>query len=1045
MSVLLNTIEAFPRGRTTSELLSLLDVTFDRSRRDSVHRELAELQANGRILLGRDDRWRAVRQIASQEPKATASAHKGTATGSSELLVASGASFGITQLSSGLQEKDEEPGTAPDPRALLRYYRSALQTDPRGALTQTPDRHGVAFQMLAGQGTLFPAESEAALVRVRTDDLPDAMREAFARLDGEENGVALGWPLAVGRQHGVPALLPVGLLAATWVRDGGAIAFRIEADDVIVNPDWVRAYARLSGWSRPALEELFRGPGGTGLPGTEFLARLREAAARHVNGSIDGRGFAATLNPAEEGLHEALAVFLPTGSSFTAGAVRDLDAIAAWSEERLARTALAPLIGLRHQAEIVPRPPINTGPLNLEQIEATARAMSAPLSVVTGPPGTGKSQVIVAMAATALWDGQRVLVASKNHQALDAVEERLTAIARDARFSVRTLDPAREIDQGMATVLDDLVSLPGGGRSDPEPHVSAELDRLARGRAAALERIAKRRALRLAIAEDIERLDARRLASLPERAETDQARLGFWRRLLQSLRLSRRLPEAQNNDAPVSTGTLRRHIAEARDRLRALDPDDDPVALTQEIEPLALRLIGQKIAAAATPSEDRRLALSNARDDLALHGEAAITREVAEAVLSHRPLWLASVLGTPKRVPLEEGLFDLVIFDEASQCDIASALPLLARARRAVIVGDDRQLAFIPQIGVAQDRNLMAAQRLPTTGMGRYAQGRKSLFDLARSTPGVPAVMLRDQYRSATDIVAYINHDFYGGRLRVAADQESLRVPTKARPGLAWTDAPAASGGGRRGNVNDAEVRAIVVHLEDLLLQQGYDGSVGIVTPFRPQALALGEAVAARLPADRREAADLRIGTVDSFQGQERDLILFSPVVHARAAPSAVAFLQKDWRRLNVAISRARAVAHVFGDLAYARSGAVRRLQSLAAQATEPRRPALEGVFDSVWERRLYEAMRARELEPHPQYEIAGRRLDFALFRGDVSLDVEVDGRQWHQDADGNRKLDDHWRDHQLRSLGWRVRRFWVDELHNDLEGCLDRIERDVA
>ena len=67
-------------------------------------------------------------------------------------------------------------------------------------------------------------------------------------------------------------------------------------------------------------------------------------------------------------------------------------------------------IGLPHQTEIVSCPPINIGPLNLEQIEAAARAMSEPLSVVTGPPGTGKSQVIVSIAATALWNGQRVLI-----------------------------------------------------------------------------------------------------------------------------------------------------------------------------------------------------------------------------------------------------------------------------------------------------------------------------------------------------------------------------------------------------------------------------------------------------------------------------------------------------------------------------------------------------------------------------------------------------------------------------------------------------------
>lgn len=84
--------------------------------------------------------------------------------------------------------------------------------------------------------------------------------------------------------------------------------------------------------------------------------------------------------------------------------------------------------------------------------------MDHPLTVVTGPPGTGKSQAIVAMAASALQAGQTVLVASKNHQALDAVEERLTAIATDVKFLVRTLDPAKEVDASMKDVLSEIVN-----------------------------------------------------------------------------------------------------------------------------------------------------------------------------------------------------------------------------------------------------------------------------------------------------------------------------------------------------------------------------------------------------------------------------------------------------------------------------------------------------------------------------------------------------------------------------------------------------------
>lgn len=221
---------------------------------------------------------------------------------------------------------------------------------------------------------------------------------------------------------------------------------------------------------------------------------------------------------------------------------------------------------------------------------------------------------------------------------------------------------------------------------------------------------------------------------------------------------------------------------------------------------------------------------------------------------------------------------------------------------------------------------------------------------------------------------------------------------------------------------------------------------MGVITPFRPQAVELDEAVRASLSAEALEKAEFRAGTVDSFQGQERDLILFSPCLGPASSASALQFVQRDWRRLNVAISRARAVAHVFGDLNFARSGKVTSLARLATWSTEPKPKVSEGLFDSDWERRVYEALKARGLDPVPQYEIAGRRLDFALFGASgVKLDLEVDGRRWHLDIDGNRKSSDLWRDHQLKSLGWRVRRFWVDELSRDMEGCLDLVERDLA
>lgn len=135
----------------------------------------------------------------------------------------------------------------------------------------------------------------------------------------------------------------------------------------------------------------------------------------------------------------------------------------------------------------------------------------------------------------------------------------------------------------------------------------------------------------------------------------------------------------------------------------------------------------------------------------------------------------------------------------------------------------------------------------------------------------------------------------------------------------------------------------------------------------------------------------------------------------------------------------------VIGDLSYARKCGIRHIEFLAKCATTPWSPHRPQQFDSDWERRLDTAMRSRGLDPIPQYPVGTRYLDFALDPDGVKLDIEVDGRQWHTDASGGRKVSDRLRDAELRSRGWRVLRLWVHELEADMEGCLDRIELEIA
>ncbi len=1051
MSVVLRTIQAFPRGRTTEELHALLGTTFRHEERVALLAELEALSARGSVKLQRNGRWVPI------EPPATSSQAKAPGPGAGlqaqdvEKIVAAPFRRAVVPAPA-LPESNEAEVEKIDPKSLLRYWRSALRADPRGTITEAFDRHGTVWHLISGQGNLAPDEASVIRLTIELDALAPDFRAALIKREANENSLAIGWPLALGRRSGVPAIWPVGLIAAEWRRASGFLEIEISADDILVNPDWLRGAARMAGWQAKDLEAVFAEADGVGLGTEDFLSRLRDAAATQIRGKITGEWITSELDPSAQGIFDAAAIFLPEDSSFTAGAVRDLDAIAEWPEAKLARTALAPMLGLQTQQPAVHVPAINVGSLNAEQIAAVRAACAAPLTVVTGPPGTGKSQAIVSMAASVLLAGGSVLVASKNHQALDAVEERLGGLAPDAPFVVRTLDPSGELDRSFKSVLTELVQGDAGRPRKVDEFVRERLSELATSRERGLDAHALRSELECEIADVLERIKARELVSenetgvQPDDAKVTLGLLASLANFLNRLFRWKKVEFSTGPAAPSGLTSLRAELARLRAKRDDVMDPPDIVELTQEIGELARKALAANLEARTTISHDVREALDLAKADLEFGGPMAqLPPNILQAVLAHRPLWLASILGAPKRLPLEDRLFDLVIFDESSQCDIASSLPLLARARRAVIVGDNRQLSFIPQLGQAQDRNLMQAQNLPVMRMSRFAQSRQSLFDFAHRTPGAERILLRQQYRSVGPIVEYISREFYGSELKTAYDPKTINAPTGQKTGIAWTHVPGPASVDAN-NVNRAEVAAITAHVQQLLVNEGYSGTIGVTSPFRGQVHAIEEAVRTTVPLHKLEAADFRVATVDGFQGQERDVILFSPTLTNTSRLTSITFVQKDHRRLNVAISRARAIAHVFGDLDFARSRKVRTLASLAAAATEPRKRTGEGTFDSDWERVLFYALKERGLNPMPQYDIAGRRLDFALFGpGEIKLDLEVDGRQFHETADGRRKQSDYWRDHQLRSLGWRVRRFWVDELARNMEACLDLVERDLS
>ena len=212
---------------------------------------------------------------------------------------------------------------------------------------------------------------------------------------------------------------------------------------------------------------------------------------------------------------------------------------------------------------------------------------------------------------------------------------------------------------------------------------------------------------------------------------------------------------------------------------------------------------------------------------------------------------------------LRSGAFEMAIVDEAAQLTEPLTLGLILRARRFVLIGDDRQL---PPVVRARELG-------------------QSMFErLKRETQNV--TLIETQYRMHPGIMEVSNRLFYDGRLRsgIGADE---RTPPDGAPVVFI---PVESD--RDGRSNPDEARAVVELVRSFTRDRGIDPeSIGIVSPFRAQVVLLRQ----MLP-----GSGVAIDTVERFQGGERDIMILSFV---RSRGTGFVF---DDRRLNVAITRAR-------------------------------------------------------------------------------------------------------------------------------------------
>jgi very-short-patch-repair endonuclease len=417
--------------------------------------------------------------------------------------------------------------------------------------------------------------------------------------------------------------------------------------------------------------------------------------------------------------------------------------------------------------------------------------------------------------------------------------------------------------------------------------------------------------------------------------------------------------------------------------------------------------------------------------------------QAGDVLFAAKPCWAMSPLMVSQVLPAAR-LFDVVIFDEASQIVPSDAIPSVIRAHQVVVAGDDHQLPptnFFRQFGDA------AAEDEDDEDTVSFGAGFESVLDALR--PLLPTAPLNWHYRSRDErLVAFSNERIYGGALTTfpgVLRDDCLRhvvVAQDASPG------------------QDASVAAEVTRVVELILEHARtrpDESLGVIALGIKHAeridLALRGALAGVGPGVEAFFADdvpepFFVKNLERVQGDERDAIILS-IGYGKHPDGRMRYqwgpLLRDGgeRRLNVAATRAKhrlTVVSSFSShdvdperLTKAGARLLAEYLEYAGSGGTPLAAAGAGAADA-FEASVRSRLAAYGIIVVPQYGVGGYRVDFAAAHPDdpsrMILAVETDGASYRDS--GSVRDRDRLRKEHLERLGWRFHRLWSTNWFHD-------------
>lgn len=442
-----------------------------------------------------------------------------------------------------------------------------------------------------------------------------------------------------------------------------------------------------------------------------------------------------------------------------------------------------------------------------------------------------------------------------------------------------------------------------------------------------------------------------------------------------------------------------------------------------------------------------------------------------DGLLDVMPVWLVSPEIASAIFPLKEKIFDLVIFDEASQCTVENGLPAIYRGEKVVVAGDEKQL---PPSSLFKGN----VQQEEEEEIDEFEES-ESLLNLAKRV--LPSSLLEWHYRSKSEeLINFSNHAYYNGRIQIAPNVNHLKEPAA----IQWhkTD------GHWINQQNAVEAKAVVQLLKEKL-RKDISKSVGIITFNAKQQAAIEDEIDRMAESDKEFSVvydqvmskdlDERVfvKNIENVQGDERDIIIFS-VAYAKNEEGRVYSRfgtlgqQGGENRLNVAVTRAKEEIHLVSSiephelnvtnakndgpkhlkayLEYAQAVSTLNKDGMQAVLTNlneemnTKRQTTSLDFDSPFEEQVYSRLTAIGYKVDTQVGMSGYRIDMAVVHPDnphrYIVGIECDGAMYHSAPEARER--DIYRQRFLENRGWKITRIWSRSWWKDANAEIERIDQ---